>query len=118
MSPDISWPISNRPECYGDVWHYFEDSASPSLHCVALFVGFAVLPFVDFVSHCLFLTSSVGDGSGLIANSLTFGLRIEEPYLRSIFILNWIKYGICIIYYYSGWASVMVFVIKPLHSGN
>ena len=115
MSPDISWP--SRPECYGDVWHYFEDSASPSLHCVALFVGFAVLPFVDFVSNCLSFTSSVGDGSGLIANSLTFGLRIEEPYLRSIFVLNWIKYGICI-YDYSGWASVMVFVIKPLHSGN
>ena len=98
MSPDISWPIRNRPECYGDVWHYFEDSASTSLHCVALFrIGFAVLPFfVDFVSHYLFLTSSVGDGSGLTANSLTFGLRIEEPYLRSAFVLNWIKYGICI----------------------
>ena len=86
------------------------------------FVGFLLffLSFVDFVSHYLFLTSnSVGDGSGLIANSLTFGLRIEEPYLRSIFVLNWIKYGICI-YDYSGWASVivMVFVIKPLHSGN
>ena len=81
---------------------------------MSFFFGFAVLPFVDFMSHCLLLPSSVGDGSGLIANSLTFGLRIEEPYLRSIFVLNWIKYGICI-YDYSGWASVMVLVIKPLH---
>ena len=67
--------------------------ASLLLH---FFVGFAVLPFVNFVSHCLFLTSSVGDGSGLIANSLTFGPRVEEPYLRSIFISNLIWYGICI----------------------
>ena len=71
------------------------------------------------MSHCLLLTSSVGDGSGLSANSLTFGSRIEESYLRSFFTFQ-IGLGMVSAYIhdYSGWASVIVRVINPLHSGN
>ena len=48
----------------------------------------AVLPIVGFVSRFLLLTSGVGDGSGFLANFLPFGLQIEEPYLRSMFVIN------------------------------
>ena len=81
--PRLFW-AHHWPECYGDVWRHSVVSASP----VFVFFGFAVLPFVGFSSRFLLLTKRVRDGSGLLANSLPFGLHIEEPHLRSIFVIN------------------------------
>ena len=79
-------------------------------------VGFAVLPIVGFVSRSLLLTSGVGDGSSLLANSLPFGLQIQEPCISSIHfcyqsLVDWTWY-LHIYMIYSGWVSVMVCVIN------